>query len=99
MGVNGMRYRKKPVEIDAFQFKSSMPVDQWPDWARDAWGRGVIRRRHKRANNGELYEEVMVQSLEGAVIGTDGDWIIKGIKGELYICDDDIFKMTYERVE
>ena len=44
------------------------------------------------------YEPVIVQTLEGDMQAQAGDWIIKGIKGELYPCKDDIFRETYEPV-
>lgn len=40
-----------------------------------------------------------IKTLEGVVTAGPGDWIIRGIKGELYPCKDDIFKMTYEPEE
>ena len=39
-----------------------------------------------------------VHTLEGVMKGKPGDWLIKGVEGELYPCKDEIFKKTYERV-
>ena len=44
-------------------------------------------------------EEVYIETLEGVMKADKGDWIIKGVKGELYPCKPDVFKMTYEEVE
>ena len=44
-------------------------------------------------------EEVYIETLEGVMKADKGDWIIKGVKGELYPCKPDVFKMTYEKVE
>ena len=44
------------------------------------------------------YEPVVVETLEGDMQAQAGDWIIKGVKGELYPCKDDIFRQTYEPV-
>lgn len=44
-------------------------------------------------------EEVYIETLEGVLKADKGDWIIKGVKGELYPCKPDVFKMTYEKVE
>ena len=41
----------------------------------------------------------IIETLEGDMIARAGDWIIKGIQGELYPCKPDIFEATYERVE
>ena len=39
-----------------------------------------------------------VRTLEGAMTGNPGDWMIRGVKGECYPCKDDIFRATYEEV-
>ena len=44
-------------------------------------------------------EEVYIETLEGVMKADKGDWIIKGVKGELYPCKPDVFKMTYNKVE
>ena len=44
------------------------------------------------------YEPVVIETLEGDMQAQAGDWIIKGVKGELYPCKDDIFRQTYEPV-
>lgn len=38
----------------------------------------------------------IIDTLEGRLTGDIGDWIIRGVKGELYPCKDDIFRATYE---
>ena len=44
-------------------------------------------------------EEVYIETLEGVMKADKGDWIIKGVKGELYPCKPDVFEITYEKVE
>ena len=44
-------------------------------------------------------EEVLIETLEGTMKADKGDWIIRGVKGELYPCKPDVFKMTYEKVD
>ena len=91
-----MKFRKKPVEIEAVQ------------WTGENL-REVIdfTGLHPSANKwtwGE-YELVVRQSglkiftLEGAMKADHGDWIIKGVKGEFYPCKPDIFEQTYDKVE
>jgi hypothetical protein len=46
-----------------------------------------------------ITEEMVVPTLEGRVVGSVGDWLIQGIRGELYPCKDDIFRATYELVD
>ena len=43
-------------------------------------------------------EEVEIETLEGVMKANKGDWIIKGVKGELYPCKPDVFEMTYKKV-
>ncbi|MDX1471918.1 MAG: hypothetical protein R3213_10510, partial [Flavobacteriaceae bacterium] len=43
----------------------------------------------------QIKEDFMVDSLEGRVKGKKGDWLMVGVRGELYICDKDIFEETY----
>lgn len=84
-----MKYRKKPVEIEAYQMNASNDISV-PSWIPDAISRGII---YKKDN--ELY----VKTLEGDHHISRGDYVIKGVKGELYACKPDIFEMTYEPVE
>lgn len=44
-------------------------------------------------------EEMEIKTLEGTMKANKGDWIIKGVKGELYPCKPDVFELTYEKVE
>ena len=44
-------------------------------------------------------EEMLIETLEGTMKADKGDWIIRGVKGELYPCKPDVFDMTYEKVE
>jgi predicted nuclease with TOPRIM domain len=90
------KYRKKPVEVDAFQFY----VDNMPDWFIDAvTNNTVILRKcdYKIYSIEEAYCEI--NTLEGVHRCNGGDYVIKGVKGELYPCKPDIFEMTYEKVE
>jgi hypothetical protein len=82
-----MKYRKKPVVIEAEQWKGDNLNDdnslfQSPE---------VLI-----ASDGS---EFMVSTLEGTMTGQKGDWLIRGVKGELYPCKPDIFAATYEAVE
>ena len=43
-------------------------------------------------------KEMEIKTLEGTMKANKGDWIIKGVKGELYPCKPDVFEMTYEKV-
>lgn len=86
------RYRKKPVEIEAFQYHygADSHTASYPKWLMDAVLLGAI--------TDNLNGKIMIQTLEGKMTVDDGDFIIQGIKGELYPCKPDIFAATYEPV-
>jgi hypothetical protein len=89
------KYRKKPVEIEAFKFY----VDGMPDWFMDAVTFNEVTLYccdYRRYEIDEAYCEI--KTLEGVMRGNGGDYIIRGVQGEIYPCKPDIFEMTYERV-
>ena len=90
-----MKFRKKPVVIDAWRwpelgstpeefsaFRSMMAEELGPLWG----GVGTV------FSSGGFW----VQTLEGRMEGLPGDWLIKGVEGELYPCAHKIFMKTYE---
>jgi len=90
------KYKNKPVIIEAFKFY----VDSMPDWFMDkVTSNDIILRNcnYNRYSINEAYCEM--KTLEGTMIGNGGDYIIKGIQGEIYPCKSDIFEMTYELVK
>jgi len=78
------KFRKKPVVIEAHQFMPS--AGQIPD--------GVLHDRFD-ANGNEVY---YINTLEGPMGCSPGDWIITGVAGEKYACKPDIFVAMYEEV-
>lgn len=82
-----MKYRKKPVVIEAWQNISTATVPDWMNGAALA------------ANIWIPGTEIKIATLEGIMIANPGDWIIKGVKDELYPVKPDIFAATYELVE
>ena len=90
-------YRKLPVEIEAFQMTKERRWDnsEWPEWLNKAWNTEGV---------GSLYcidgvEELYIRTLEGVMCIDWDDFIIQGVKGELYPCKPNIFWATYENVE
>ena len=85
------RYRKKPVVIEAWQFRLDK-VDE-PPWL------------HTALRNGNVYFQggddpyLTVETLEGRMRANVDDWIIRGVQGEIYPCKPDIFAATYEPAE
>ena len=84
-----MKYRKKPVEIDAIQWVSDN-IEQ----VYEMLGDNLI------INTDEDKDEVkhFINTLEGKMEMSWGDYVIKGVKGEFYPCKPDIFELTYEKV-
>jgi hypothetical protein len=77
------KFRKKPVDVEAFQWLT----DAVPDWFKNVSGNFKVD---------VATGSVFIPTLEGIHEARVGDWIIKGVKGELYPCKPDIFEMTYE---
>lgn len=78
-----MKYRKKPVVIDAIQWNGENFQE-----ISEFVGEHLI----------ETEKSIQIKTLEGNHILSVGDYIIKGIKGEFYPCKPDIFEKTYEQV-
>jgi hypothetical protein len=94
-----MKYRKKPLVIEAVQLT-------WQTWSDICefidppfFGRGVYLDKENNILPTFQTSERMgleIKTLEGTMLAVQGDYIIKGIKGEFYPCKPDIFEATYE---
>ena len=84
------RFRKKPVVIDAFEF--TWPLENAPSWFSRAINDGVVFCQ------GGVEPYLTIKTLEGDHRANLGDWIIRGVQGELYPIKPDIFAATYEEV-
>lgn len=87
-----MKYRKKPIVIDAFLWTADQYQGGEPDWIVDAIKRGEVWFH----NEGTEDVKMEIKTLEGNHIADRGDFIIRGVAGEIYPCKPDIFKQTYE---
>lgn len=81
-----MKYRKKPVVIDAIKF-TGYNSDE------------VLEFMGVDDALGKTTESIVINTLEGDMTAKIGDYIIKGVKGEFYPCDSEIFELTYELVQ
>jgi len=61
--------------------------------------RGKFRKKPIVIEAYQTEVEMIIQTLEGPLRASPGDWIITGVRGEQYPCKPDIFEQTYERVE
>ena len=89
-----MKFRKKPVVIEAFQMTAARREDNvdWPEWLNRAWNTPF----EEIGSFFPLASALVIHTMEGSHIVSVDDWIIQGVKGELYSCKPDIFEMTYE---
>lgn len=90
-----MKYRKKPVVIDAMQFETNNEVgspnmDKIVNWMNQ--GKSNMIAWHNGTN-------IFIQTLEGTMQASVGDYVIKGVNNEFYPCKEDVFNKTYELVE
>lgn len=93
------KYIKKPVEVKAIQLKEDNIIEVF-DFLDEA--------NYKETKSVEELEDfsqrmlkqgyIEIETLEGMMKASFGDYIIKGIKGEFYACKPDIFQATYEEV-
>lgn len=78
-----MKYRKKPIIIEAIQWNGENENEI---------------RNFIDGNCIVTFNPLMLYTLEGNMIASKNDYIVKGADGEFYPCKPDIFKKTYERV-
>ncbi len=89
-----MKFRKKPVIIEAVQF---LPGEKYL--------KNIAQLASESSNRVDLltmegaYPQLFIETLEGRMEARVGDWVIKGVNGELYPCKPDIFEATYEKVD
>lgn len=102
-------YVKKPVEVSAFLWTGDQNQTEDPNWIVEAikCGKVGFARGHVATNEKECsYSKdddgpdvvMTIDTLEGIMLALPGDYIIKGVHGEIYPCKPDIFKKTYEFV-
>ena len=90
-----MKYRKKPVVIEAFKWTGGPDQTEDPEWVVEAIMNGTIW--FNDVGTPECTMEIA--TLEGNHIASVGDYIIKGVQGEIYPCKPDIFQQTYEKAD
>ena len=95
------KFRKKPVEIEAVLYSGKVSKMGWPHevtdahpWLDAAYDDGILD--NIRDSTGDY---ITIKTLEGVMRANPGEWIIRGVKGELYPCKPDIFAATYDAVK
>ena len=98
------KYRKKSVVIEAMLCRDLFRAalynwDDLPEWAIDAYSNDTLHflaaNKLNPLDPAELGIDIV--TLEGTMHAEPEDWIIRGVKGELYPCKPDIFEETYEK--
>lgn len=86
-----IKYKKKPIVVEAMQFNGAnhMEIIRWA-------GKGLF----SESNCPVFFDgySLKINTLEGVMTALPNDYIIKGIKGEFYPCNSDVFAMTYEEM-
>ncbi|MBE9387860.1 hypothetical protein [Vagococcus salmoninarum] len=97
------KYRKKPVVVEAVKYDSK----KWKkELTNDADTKtypmvklSIVPEKDFLGHGPNLMFNEVIETLEGEMMVSDGDYIIKGVQGEHYPCKPDIFAMTYETVD
>lgn len=85
-----MKYKTKPVEIEAIKYQAEFGSNRVMNW---------LAQQGADVSGWTFHDgEISIPTLEGVMKASDGDFIIKGLKGEFYPCKPDIFEMKYEEV-
>ena len=87
------KYRKKPVIIEAAR------LDRSNGGIIAKWCGGRHEQEAKASDPTDVYESVLIPTLEGTMRADVGDYIIRGVQGEFYPCKPDIFAATYEAAD
>lgn len=83
-----MKYRKKPAVIEAIKYQAELGNNRVMNW---------LSLHGANVTNWLFHDgEITIPALEGNMKAVDGDFIIKGVKGEFYPCKPDIFEASYE---
>lgn len=105
MSTPSLRWRKKPIVIEAVRITPAdhagpaadgapfmLPGGAPPQWLSAALEHGTLYAHPSNTASGRW----AIRTTEGTMIAAPGDWIICGVRGELYPCKPDIFAATYE---
>lgn len=90
-----MKYRKKPVVVEVVRW-GGYNFDQVRDFCRAP---GAVESRAYMKTVADFTSVLYITTLEGEMYASEGDFIIRGVNGEVYPCKPDIFEKTYEKVE
>ena len=91
-----MKYRKRPIVVEAFQWMPNRKEKENPPWINEAIKKGIA---FFVKNKDTKHIQMAIKTIEGVMVASRGDYIIQGTDGELYPCKPDIFERIYEKIE
>ena len=94
-----MKYRKRPVVIDAIQWTGENQREMWDFLTGRTNDYMSVSGDNFYIDHSKIKGGLVIKTLEGEHLASIGDYIIKGVKGEFYPCKPDIFEATYEPVK
>lgn len=94
-------FTKKPVRIEARQITDENSAKDVADWIFSIDERANPHPHFSSVDLGEngtvaVFNGLVINTLEGPLLGRVGWWVIKGVKDEFYACEPEIFKLTYD---
>lgn len=86
-----MKYRKKPVAIEAYMWQTELGNNRLMNW---------LSQNGVDIKGWTFFDDyLLIPTLEGEMKASPNDFIIIGVAGEVYPCKPDIFEQTYEEVQ
>lgn len=93
-----MWYRKKPLAVEAFKWTGDRDQLEDPIWAIEAIKQGTIYFEGPKENPFRDSVVMLIITREGIMQVNHGDYVIRGIKNEIYPCKPDVFEATYDKL-
>ena len=94
-----MKYRKKPIIIEAIQWTGKNHREMWDFLTGKTDEYMTASEDNFYIDHSKIVGGLIIRTLEGEHMASVSDYIIKGVNGEFYPCKPDIFAKTYELVE
>jgi len=96
-----MKYKKKPVVIDAVQWTGNNHREIFDFLTENSFDKESMQVNgdHFHIDNTTVEGGLIIKTLKSKHLAAIGDYIIRGVQGEYYTCKEDIFLQTYEKVE
>ena len=92
-----MKYRTKPCEIEAVKW-TGVNLEEIKEFVVESLIYDIIDTAWE-VGKGRPHVIIKIKTLEGEMLASDGDYIIKGLRGEFYPCKPDVFHKKYELIE